>query len=1238
MQPTPGLACTTFGSVSTMFPRFDNLTTAKIAQNARLLIELGYSDPESAIQCLTRLRQTSLGYHQAQVTPAGRSVPVWFKTLQRILLEAPDPEAVIRAADTFVTNSVSRRDAFALFEETPRSLEVLARLACGSSFLTQTLLVDTEALRHLSTERRTAEMKSREKFCEEARDFLGEQLSPEEQLVRLRRFQRRQILRIGMCDAFGLLDLKFVTLQISLLADAMVQVCLDIACRQVGVHEPPFSVLALGKHGGEELNYSSDIDLILIAAADLPTAQRVARRMIDGLSDNLSTGFLYRVDMRLRPWGDAGQLVITPSAYTDYLRNNAELWEKQALLKVRLIAGDERPGKQFLAQAPGLLFSSSKVEVMNNVRSMKRKIEEKLSRSGKLSSEVKLGAGSIRDVEFLVQALQLIHGKTEPRLASANTLDALVRLTEFNVIDVSDFRQLREGYIFLRSIEHALQLMHNQQTHELPANHEHRYWLARRLDYPSEVVLLERFNAHQHAVRAIFDRYFEVRSDRLPDASPASDAMPSIVAEAVDRDLRRYLSRNQHLLHHVKMDIECCDGRTSHVQVTSLPESGDFRLVTVVSPDARGLLSMVCAVFFSDELDICQGSTAVGPLDNHIGFRIPAGVFAAFFVVQTTGREPSTSDGDQVVADKVERSLNELLQLSRSEDQEAIRRNLVDRFCDRLQQQSGMTGPQADLSLEISDVDAAGLTRLNITADESFGFLFELSNALSLCGFRILRADLGTHDGRIGDVLYLTESDGSAINHESRVEELRTAVTLIKQFTHWLPSNSDPHQSLHRFRGLLQRILANENWRVDVASLRQPKVLRAVSRVLGVSRHLWEDFLRAHPDDLLPILTDPDRLTQTVSEDDLRRELKLQTEDTQDPAETLNRFKDRNLFRIDLRHVLGHCGPFGNFSNEITGLADVVVKASCDMAWRELTLTHGVPRTESNEQCQFTIVGLGKFGGVEMGFASDIEMFLVFADECRSDGRVPLSGVSFFERLVNRITELVEARHKGIFDIDLRMRPYGQAGSAAVSLASFRHYYADDGDAWPFERQALVKLRCVGGDSEFAKSVVAASHAAIYSGGGFDFGAMRAMRERQVRQLVHGGTVNAKLSDGGLVDCEYAVQALQLSFGQRFAALRGPNTMSALTAACQAGQVTTSLFHRVQGAYVFLRQLIDCLRMGRGNALDLTVPAIDTAEFDQLARRLKVVHGTMLSAAALESHFAVVREFSEVVEQTCGNA
>ena len=102
-----------------MFPRFDNLTAAKIAQNARLLKELGYSDPDSASQCLSRLCETSLACGQAQSTPTDRSVPLWFKTLNRILLEAPDPEAVIRVADTFVTNSASQREAFALFEATP---------------------------------------------------------------------------------------------------------------------------------------------------------------------------------------------------------------------------------------------------------------------------------------------------------------------------------------------------------------------------------------------------------------------------------------------------------------------------------------------------------------------------------------------------------------------------------------------------------------------------------------------------------------------------------------------------------------------------------------------------------------------------------------------------------------------------------------------------------------------------------------------------------------------------------------------------------------------------------------------------------------------------------------------------------------------------------------------------------------------------------------------------------------
>jgi len=361
----------------------------------------------------------------------------------------------------------------------------------------------------------------------------------------------------------------------------------------------------------------------------------------------------------------------------------------------------------------------------------------------------------------------------------------------------------------------------------------------------------------------------------------------------------------------------------------------------------------------------------------------------------------------------------------------------------------------------------------------------------------------------------------------------------------------------------------------------------------------------------------------------------LVSEQSERRVRALNRFKDRHLFRIDLRHVLGHSELIGTFSEQITELAEVIVLSACEIAWQQLGEQHGFPRRPDGNLCRYTLVALGKFGGIEMGFASDIELFLVFEQECQTDGPVSVSAAMFFERLITRLTGTIEARHKGIFEIDLRMRPYGQAGSAAVSQATFERYFGVNGDAWPYERQSLVKLRCVGPDATFGDEVTRLRDRLIFTGHGFDFDALRAMREKQVRQLVRGGTINAKLSDGGLVDCEYAVQSLQLTFADQYPELRTSNTMAALRTAREAALISQAEFAAAKQAYVFLREVIDCLRMVRGNAQDLAVPQPDSPDFAQLSRRLRTVYDSPLALKNLESQMHQVREFSRRVEQIC---
>jgi [glutamine synthetase] adenylyltransferase / [glutamine synthetase]-adenylyl-L-tyrosine phosphorylase len=337
-----------------------------------------------------------------------------------------------------------------------------------------------------------------------------------------------------------------------------------------------------------------------------------------------------------------------------------------------------------------------------------------------------------------------------------------------------------------------------------------------------------------------------------------------------------------------------------------------------------------------------------------------------------------------------------------------------------------------------------------------------------------------------------------------------------------------------------------------------------------------------------------------------------------------------------MRNVLGHCRPFGTFSKELTELAELVVSKALQLAWQQLVPEYGQPVcADGVTPCLWTVAGLGKFGGVEMGFASDIELMLIFAEAGRTDGANSIPNAAFFDQMVNVVASGIIAPQDGIFHVDLRMRPFGQAGSGAVSLHDFENYYAVDGPAWPYERQALVKLRCVAGDSQFRVLVTAASHRAIYSTGQFDFPAMRAMRERQIRQLVHGGAINVKLSDGGIVDCEYAVQAMQITFGDESMTLRHPNTLQALNEAAHQGLVDPAHLVSIERAYVFLRELIDCLRMVRGNAKDLTPPTPGTREWKMLAHRMKSIHDSDVPLEELETQMALVREFSSCVEKQC---
>jgi glutamate-ammonia-ligase adenylyltransferase len=1178
------------------------------AEICRLLSPVGFANWRAAHRCLLRL---------ADEPQARLALADLLPHLLTALTGAAGPDHVLVSFERFVHGAADKPALLRYLASNPRAAEIMVMLFTGSQFLTEILLRSPEYFERLTEHKYLAQPKSVEEFCAEVESVIpgtGNQFIP--QLDALRRYQRWELLRIGACDLLGLFDLPTVTTQLSNLADALVRACLIIASARTSTPTDGFAVLAMGKLGGRELNYSSDIDLLFLARSGAWSYRRLGERLIEALTRVTAEGFLYRVDMRLRPWGQVGPLVASLDGHVAYLNENARLWEKQALLKGRVIAGDGKVGGELLRRVEPLLFDSTGEAIRGAVHAMKRRTEVHLRQQGREWGEVKLGEGSIRDVEFVTQYLQLAHGADLPEIRSRNTLDALGRLSTHGLLSPHEHRVLADGYVFLRTIEHHLQMMHYQQTHTLPDEPEALGHLARRLGFRGEGAgdqFLARYQQHCAAIRATYLRHLggdEMKTYNDPRPVPAGSDVdrhvarmdPSYAATFSDRDIKR----------HTALAEQLDDGHLVKVNVEPLSESSDDGrwCVTIVGYDYPGELSLICGLLFVYGFTILDGNVfTYEPLEAGSRRDSRRKIVDVFTVRPMYGEV--TADTWLRYAD----DLADLLQLMHAGLRREARGELAKRVALTLQEIEGPTTALYPVDIEIDNTTSERYTLLHIDALDTIGFLYEFTNALAYNRIYIARVTADSIGNRVRDTLYVTDANGRKITAPDRQRQLRAATVLIKHFTHLLPNSPNPESALLHFREFIGQLFKRSDWPDDLASLEQHEVLHALARLLGVSDFLWDDFLRMQHANLFPVVRDLDALETSKSREQLQAEL----EDAlipvhngpQPPSDdapwraTLNAFKDREMFRIDMRHILGHTAEFWDFAEELTALAEVVVNSAYHLCHEDLRTLYGTPCLENGQISEMTVCALGKCGGRELGFASDIELMFIYAGNGETTGPQVIATSEFYEKVVQTFVSTIRARREGIFETDLRLRPYGRAGSMAVSLSAFCRYFALDGPAWAYERQTLVKLRPIAGNPELGGHITTLRDQFVYSGEPFDVTAMRAMRERQIRHLVTGGTFNAKFSPGGLVDLEYLVQGLQITHGYHDPELRLTNIREAMAALAVAGILSSDDYARLRKAHTFLRWLIDGLRMVRGNAKDLTVPPANGEEFAFLARRLR---------------------------------
>ena len=504
------------------------------------------------------------------ISSAGLTVDLMVSLADQLCEQLPltsHPDMSLNNLARFVSATRNPLSLGALFERDPEALRILLQIFSTSQHLSDLLIRDPESFDLLRiTEGQPV---ARDTLCNEIWSEVESLKDSRDCAAALRRFKQRETLRIAFGDLIREQRLETVTRQISFLAeailDAALQFCLASAAAKRGDPRTPdgqqahLVALGMGKLGGLELNYSSDIDLIFIYDSDgetdgdrsqsnLEYFSGVVRETVKLLTETTPLGSAYRVDLRLRPNGSQSPLVISMEQALQYYDVAGRTWERQAFVKARPVAGDLQFGQRFLKRLePWIYRNYLGLADISGIKALKRRIEQRSRRAGEEHSDVKNGRGGIRDIEFAIQFLQLLNGGDVHDIRSVNTLEAMNQLAEAGCLTDQERSVLSENYRFLRKLEHRLQIMFDLQTHQLPREEKELGRLAVRMGFAPDT---------KPSARAAFAKDYEritelnrkvldhLLHDAFRDDSPASAEIDLVLdPDPAAGDIQRVLGQ-----------------------------------------------------------------------------------------------------------------------------------------------------------------------------------------------------------------------------------------------------------------------------------------------------------------------------------------------------------------------------------------------------------------------------------------------------------------------------------------------------------------------------------------------------------------------------------------------------------------------------------------------------------------------------------------------------------------------
>ena len=512
---------------------------------------------------------------------AGYDVPdTAFEAFLRVALDAlaqsADPDRAVANLGRWAEAVGNRASAYGLLASYPAAAQMLLTLFAASQFFADLLIHTPEYLEVLTNPAIRDRGRDADALWADLSRRVGIAKTPNARRDALRRFKPPEVLRIGVRDILGFAEVPETVRAISDFADVCVRMALQISADERGQTDAPFAVFALGKMGGRELNYASDIDLIFVQGDAMPAAEAVklGETVRDTLARVTDAGFVFRVDLRLRPEGRFGPVSRSLSSCRAYYESWAEPWERQALMKARFVAGDAAVGAAFAEMAEAFVYRTRVEEsFVENIRANKRRLEQKIARSDDAEVNVKEGVGGIRDIEFTVQLIQLVAGGARPELRGGNTLRALDTLVTAELLTKSECAALTESYLFLRNVEHRLQLRDELPVRNIPRGSAELRRFGRRLGYPDGAAFLADYRRHTARTHSLFERLF-YGSD-----APAAQANPLAEWALAAEDLSASAALREALVQHGFADPDAA--------LEGLRRSVSGSQYGGISPDAR---------------------------------------------------------------------------------------------------------------------------------------------------------------------------------------------------------------------------------------------------------------------------------------------------------------------------------------------------------------------------------------------------------------------------------------------------------------------------------------------------------------------------------------------------------------------------------------------------------------------------------------------------------------------------